>query len=104
MAQSLVDYDVLAADVLDDLEALRQAAQSHQCAVDEQMSVGQLQLQLFEKVVEHQLMEPTFILQHPVEVSPVSETLLDPFYSQLHELHYDPSSAQNFYSIPQTLS
>ena len=34
--------------------------------------VGKLQMELFEKTVEHKLIEPTFITAYPVEVSPLS--------------------------------
>ena len=35
-------------------------------------SDGKLQFELFEKVVEDDLIEPTFIVDYPVEVSPLS--------------------------------
>jgi lysyl-tRNA synthetase class 2 len=36
------------------------------------MGLGALQLALFEQVAEHQLWEPTFIVDYPVEVSPLA--------------------------------
>jgi lysyl-tRNA synthetase, class II len=34
--------------------------------------IGKLQIEIFEKTVEHRLLAPTFITQYPVEVSPLS--------------------------------
>ncbi len=36
--------------------------------------VGKLQVEVFEKTVEHKLQEPTYIVAYPVEVSPLSRT------------------------------
>jgi lysyl-tRNA synthetase class 2 len=36
--------------------------------------VGKLQVEVFEKTVEHRLQEPTYIVAYPVEVSPLSRT------------------------------
>jgi len=35
-------------------------------------SIGKLQFEIFEKTVEHQLKEPTFITEYPIEVSPLA--------------------------------
>ena len=36
--------------------------------------IGKLQLEVFEKTVEHKLQDPTYITAYPVEVSPLSRT------------------------------
>ncbi|MDE2310404.1 MAG: lysine--tRNA ligase [Betaproteobacteria bacterium] len=40
----------------------------------EEDAVGGLQLSLFEELTEHQLFEPTFIIDYPIEVSPLARS------------------------------
>jgi lysyl-tRNA synthetase class 2 len=40
--------------------------------VQDNYGIGKLQIEIFEKTVEEQLMDPTFITEYPVEVSPLS--------------------------------
>jgi lysyl-tRNA synthetase class 2 len=53
----------------DDLRAL---AQRHDVALQPQWSAGEIVLELFEKLVEHTLMEPTFVRDYPAEVRPLA--------------------------------
>jgi lysyl-tRNA synthetase, class II len=47
---------------------------------------GKLQIQLFEKTVEHTLLDPTFVCAYPLEVSPLSRTNdADPFVTDRFE-------------------
>ena len=48
--------------------------------------LGKLQTEIFEKTVEHQLIEPTFITEYPAEVSPLARRNdLDPFITDRFE-------------------
>ena len=48
---------------------------------------GKLQIELFEKSVEHRLMDPTFVYAYPAEVSPLSRANdADPFLTDRFEL------------------
>jgi lysyl-tRNA synthetase class 2 len=40
--------------------------------VDRELSAGEIALELFEKLVEHTLVEPTFVCDYPVEVRPLT--------------------------------
>ncbi len=54
---------------LDDLRAL---CERHDVAHSDDWGAGKLVLELYEALVEHTLWEPTFVLDYPVEVSPLA--------------------------------
>jgi lysyl-tRNA synthetase, class II len=59
----------------------------HDVHVEEAWGVGKLALELYEKLVEHTLWEPTFVLDYPVEVSPLARRhRADPFVTERFEL------------------
>ena len=64
------------ADTLQDVELLKQALRKLGVDLNAphliNAQLGGLQLALFEEVVEHQLWEPTYIVDYPVEVSPLA--------------------------------
>ena len=62
----------LAAEDLNDRDKLVDYANSLKIHVKDGYGLGKLQIEIFEKTVEEQLIEPTFITQYPVEVSPLS--------------------------------
>ena len=62
----------LTAGDLDDLDRLRSIAAAKGIEVKAGYGAGKLQVELFEKTVEAQLQQPTFITGYPVEVSPLS--------------------------------
>ncbi|MCY4360736.1 MAG: lysine--tRNA ligase [Gammaproteobacteria bacterium] len=62
----------LSAGDLDDLDRLRNIAAGKGIEVKDSYGAGKLQVELFEKTVEAQLKQPTFITAYPVEVSPLS--------------------------------
>jgi lysyl-tRNA synthetase class 2 len=57
---------------VNDLSALRTFAQQLGIQFSEQDGLGKLQFEIFEKTVEHQLKQPTFITAYPAEVSPLA--------------------------------
>jgi lysyl-tRNA synthetase class 2 len=57
---------------LDDLEAARQIAQNLGIPLKESYGLGKVQIEIFEKTVEHRLLSPTFITAYPTEVSPLA--------------------------------
>jgi lysyl-tRNA synthetase class 2 len=57
---------------LRDLEAMRGHGQRLGVNVKKGYGWGKLLLEIFEKTVEHTLIQPTFITDHPVEVSPLA--------------------------------
>ncbi len=57
---------------LDDLESARAIAKRLEIPLKEIYGLGKVQIEIFEKTVEHYLMNPTFITAYPTEVSPLA--------------------------------
>jgi lysyl-tRNA synthetase class 2 len=57
---------------LKDDSQIRQLAQQLSVPVDDQMPLGKIQIEIFEKTVEKQLLAPTFITAYPTAVSPLA--------------------------------
>ena len=57
---------------LDSLDAIRATAARMQIPVKDSWGVGKIQVEIFEKTVEAQLKQPTFITSYPTEVSPLA--------------------------------
>ena len=53
-------------------EVLRKLADRHDVDLRPGWSAGEIVLELFEKLVEHTLMEPTFVTDYPVEARPLA--------------------------------
>lgn len=57
---------------IDTLEAIKKTAEKLSIPVQESYGLGKIQLEIFEKTVEHRLIQPTFITLYPAEVSPLA--------------------------------
>lgn len=62
----------LKAEDIADLESARKVAESLDVKLKDSYGLGKVQIEIFEKTVEHRLMEPTFITEYPTEVSPLA--------------------------------
>jgi lysyl-tRNA synthetase class 2 len=71
MEQALVDFGGFV--ITDDVEGLR--ARGRELGIEgiETMSKGKITTELFEKLCEDKLVQPTFITEYPVEVSPLAK-------------------------------
>jgi len=66
---------------------LRRTCESLGIPFGERDGPGKLQIEIFEKTVEHRLLDPTFVHAYPVEVSPLSRANdADPFVADRFEL------------------
>lgn len=54
------------------VEELRRLADRHEVPIPDKASAGVIALELFEKLVEHSLVEPTFVRDYPIEVRPLT--------------------------------
>ena len=57
---------------LDDMEQAKAIAKGLGIALKDSYGLGKIQIEIFEKTVEHQLKQPTFITEYPTEVSPLA--------------------------------
>ncbi len=57
---------------IDTLEQARGVAMQLGIPLKDHYGLGKVQIEIFEKTVEHRLMEPTFITAYPAEVSPLA--------------------------------
>ncbi len=63
--------DIKSADI-HDLENARRTAAHLQIPIKDTDGLGKVQIEIFEKTVEHKLKNPIFITSHPTEVSPLA--------------------------------
>ncbi len=88
----LLDLVRQAADAPDlgydsDLTDVRSLCEQHAVSFDDDWGVGKLVLELYEKLVEHTLADPTFVIDYPVEVSPLARRhRSDPHVTERFEL------------------
>ena len=65
----------ISAEELENPEALQKLAKSMQ--IDPKLGKGKLLMEIFEAVAEEHLIQPTFVLDFPTEVSPLSKAKID---------------------------
>jgi lysyl-tRNA synthetase class 2 len=70
---SILEYNPdIKAEELDTDEGARNIAADLGIALKDGFGRGKVQIEIFEKTVEHRLMDPTFITEYPTEVSPLA--------------------------------
>ena len=57
---------------LDDLDKAKTIAENLGIPLKDSWGLGKVQIEIFEKTVEHELKDPTFITEYPTEVSPLA--------------------------------
>jgi lysyl-tRNA synthetase class 2 len=84
---------------LDDLDQARKLAEALEIPIKESYGLGKVQIEIFEKTVEHRLMEPTFITAYPTEVSPLARRNdSDPFVTDRFEFFVGGREIANGFS------
>ena len=69
------------------LDRVRELCDKHEVATEPGWGTGKLILELYEKHAEHRIVRPTFVTDHPVEVSPLAHPHRDdPFVTERFEL------------------
>ncbi|MCP8688070.1 lysine--tRNA ligase [Marinobacterium sedimentorum] len=97
---SILHYnpDIAAAALADD-HAARQIAQRLDINVKDSWGLGKVQIEIFEKTVEHRLDQPTFITEYPTEVSPLARRNDDnPFVTDRFEFFVGGRELANGFS------
>ena len=73
LLESITHYNPeISPDQLTEPDAIRKLAEKHAIEVKDHHGIGAIQMEVFEKLVEDKLVDPTFITAYPVEVSPLS--------------------------------
>jgi len=71
--QSILHFNPeIKSEDLDDIEKARAVARRLEIPLKDSYGLGKIQIEIFEKTVEHRLMDPTFITAYPTEVSPLA--------------------------------
>ena len=81
------------------LEEARAAADEHHVAYEERHKKGDILNLFFEEFVEDHLIQPTFVMEHPVEISPLTKKKPDnPDYVERFEFFMNGWEMANAYS------
>ena len=72
LIQSLHEIGGVPADIVEDKDKIIAFMKSKNLEVNDKMNIGQLQGELFDEYVEAKLINPTFITEYPVEISPLA--------------------------------
>jgi len=89
----------ISAEALSDESAARQIAEHLDIPLKDSWGLGKVQIEIFEKTVEHRLDEPTFITQYPTEVSPLARRNDDnPFVTDRFEFFVGGREIANGFS------
>jgi len=72
LIESLTTIGGVPADITEDKEKIIAFMKEKKLDVNEAMNLGQLQGELFDEYVEEKLINPTFITEYPVEISPLA--------------------------------
>jgi lysyl-tRNA synthetase class 2 len=84
---------------LDDLDKARVIAEGLGIPLKQSYGLGKVQIEIFEKTVEHRLMNPTFITAYPTEVSPLARRSdADPFVTDRFEFFVGGREIANGFS------
>lgn len=88
MKDAILKYNPSAtAEDLDDIESARALAKSLKVHVEDSYGLGKIWTEIFEETAEEKLMDPTFIIEYPAEVSPLARRNDDnPFITDRFEL------------------
>jgi len=89
----------IARATLEDPEALRKTAEKHGIELTKGLSRGEIIVELFEQRVESKLVQPTFVTDYPVDVSPLARSNdARPGYVERFELYVAGRELANGFS------
>lgn len=89
----------LTAENINTIDAARKVAENLQIPLKDSYGLGKVQIEIFEKTVEHRLMNPTFITEYPTEVSPLARRNDDnPFITDRFEFFVGGREIANGFS------
>lgn len=77
MAQAIEKYGNISQDDISTYEKAKQVAQNLKITIDASWGQGRIVSEIFEAVAEEKLINPTFIIDYPKEISPLSKSKED---------------------------
>ncbi|KUJ84345.1 lysine--tRNA ligase [Microbulbifer flavimaris] len=84
---------------IDNIDGARKVAESLDIPLKDSWGLGKVQIEIFEKTVEHRLDQPTFITEYPTEVSPLARRNDDnPFVTDRFEFFVGGREIANGFS------
>lgn len=88
LKDSILQYNShLKLENINSLAAARETAKQLEIPIQPSFGLGKIQVEIFEKTVEHLLIQPTFITEYPAETSPLARRNdKDPFITDRFEL------------------
>ena len=99
MLDAVKKYADVDFDTISTLEEARAIAKKHHVEFEERHAKGDILNLFFEKYVEDKLIQPTFLMDHPVEISPLTKRKPDaPDYTERFELFIIGREFANAYS------
>ncbi|WJW76740.1 lysine--tRNA ligase [Thiohalobacter sp. IOR34] len=98
--ESILHYNPeISAAQLEDLDQARALAGRLGIPLKDSYGLGKVQIEIFEKTVEHRLLQPTFITAYPTEVSPLARRNdQDPFVTDRFEFFVGGREIANGFS------
>lgn len=99
LKEAIYKYNDFPHDALDKLSSAREIAKQLNIPIQDKFGLGKIQVEIFEKTVEHQLLQPTFITSYPAETSPLArKNDEDPFVTDRFELFITGREIANGFS------
>jgi lysyl-tRNA synthetase class 2 len=87
LKQALKQYGKVDEEAFSDMDAAASRAEEIGVEMNQEQSLAELLVAIFEKIVEPKLIQPTFITEYPVEVSPLARRKAsDPTITERFEL------------------
>ena len=73
LKESILEFENnLTKDYIDNIDKIKNYCSKENIDITKHSSIGEIQFALFEKIVEPNLLDPTFITEYPIEVSPLA--------------------------------
>ncbi|MBR5218695.1 MAG: lysine--tRNA ligase [Clostridia bacterium] len=99
MVDAVKKYSGVDFDAINSVEEAREAAKAHHVEFEKHHKKGDILNLFFEEFVEEHLIQPTFVMDHPIEISPLTKKKPDkPDYVERFEFFMNGWEMANAYS------
>ena len=99
MDEAILQFTSLKKKDLDDIKKLKEFCKAEKIKTDTKASQAIIKNEIFEALVEEKLLEPTFITEYPIEVSPLARaSTVNPEVAERFELFIDGKEIANGFS------